>query len=113
MVSLANFENFGKMVSSVQDGKIVWCLLSTVAKLSGVFCPGCGCGVFGSPWQKILGVFWVWCLLSGSRFISANSCSHQLALKNGHYTCNSFIFYLAFSILIIVRGQVFLRAAGL
>ena len=31
------------MVSSVHGGKIVWCLLSTVAKLSGVFCPG---------WQK-------------------------------------------------------------
>ena len=31
------------MVSSVHSGKIVWCLLSTVAKLSGVFCPG---------WQK-------------------------------------------------------------
>ena len=26
-------------MSSVQGGKIVWCLLSTVAKLSGVFCP--------------------------------------------------------------------------
>ena len=36
---LANFENFGEMVSSVQSGKIVWCLLSTVAKLSGVFSP--------------------------------------------------------------------------
>ena len=31
------------MVSSVHGGKIVWCLLSTVAKLSGVFCP---------RWQK-------------------------------------------------------------
>ena len=40
MVPLANF---GEMVSSVHGGKIVWCLLSTVAKLSGVFC---------SPWQK-------------------------------------------------------------
>ena len=31
------------MVSSVQGGKIVWCPLSTVAKLSGVFC---------QRWQK-------------------------------------------------------------
>ena len=36
------------MVSSVHGGKIVWCLLSMVAKLSGVFCPGL---------QKL------WCLL--------------------------------------------------
>ena len=43
------------MVSSVQGGKIVWCLLSTVAKRCGVFC---------SPWQKMPGVFWVWYLLS-------------------------------------------------
>ena len=35
--------NFLMMVSSVHGGKIVWCLLSTVAKLSGVFCP---------RWQK-------------------------------------------------------------
>ena len=31
------------LVSSVHGGKIVWCLLSTVAKTCGVFC---------SPWQK-------------------------------------------------------------
>ena len=30
-------------MSSVHGGKIVWCLLSTVAKKCGVFC---------SPWQK-------------------------------------------------------------
>ena len=35
------------MVSSVHGGKILSCLLSTVVKLPGVFCPG---------WQKI------WCL---------------------------------------------------
>ena len=46
------------LVSSVHGGKIVWCLLSRVAKRCGVFC---------SPWQKMPGVFWVWCLLSGSR----------------------------------------------
>ena len=40
--------NFLIMVSSVHGGKIVWCLLSTVEKLSGVFCP---------RWQKM------WCLL--------------------------------------------------
>ena len=31
--------NFLIMVSSVHGGKIVWCLLSTVAKFSGVICP--------------------------------------------------------------------------
>ena len=31
------------MVSSVQGGKKMWCLLFTLAKLSGVFCP---------RWQK-------------------------------------------------------------
>ena len=42
-------------MSFVHGGKIVWCLLSRVAKKCGVFC---------SPWQKPPGVFWVWCLLS-------------------------------------------------
>ena len=36
------------MVSSVHGGKIVWCLLSTVTKLSGVFCP---------RWQKNVASF--------------------------------------------------------
>ena len=45
------------MVSFVHPGKIVWCLLSRVAKKCGVFC---------SPWQKLPGVFWPWCLLFGS-----------------------------------------------
>ena len=34
------FNKFEKIVSSVQGSKIVWCLLSRVAKWSGVFCPG-------------------------------------------------------------------------
>ena len=56
---LANFENFGKMVSSVQGGKIVWCFLSTVAKLSGVFCPRWQKGVvsFVHPGKKCLVFF--------------------------------------------------------
>ena len=46
-------------MSSVQGCKIIWCLLSTVAKLSGVFCP---------QWQKNVASFVhpgkkVWCLL--------------------------------------------------
>ena len=46
-------------MSSVQGCKIIWCLLSTVAKLSGVFCP---------QWQKNVVSFVhpgkkVWCLL--------------------------------------------------
>ena len=44
------------MASSVEGGKIVWCLLSTVAKLSGVFCPGWQKGVvsFVHPGKKCL-----------------------------------------------------------
>ena len=43
-------------MSSVQGGKIVWCLLSTVAKLSGVFCPQWQKGVvsFAHPGKKCL-----------------------------------------------------------
>ena len=53
------------MVSSVHSGKIVWCLLSTVAKLSGVFCP---------RWQKNVVSFVhpgkiAWCLLGLVSFV--------------------------------------------
>ena len=70
MVSLANFENFGKMVSSVQGGKIVCSLLSTVAKLSGVFCPEWQKGVvsFVHPGKTCLVSFGfgVFCLAPGT-----------------------------------------------
>ena len=77
---LANFENFGKngvfcpgwqnsLVSSVHSAKNVWCFLSTVAKRCGVFC---------SPWQKMPGVFWVWCLLSGSPVTLLQICEKTM-----------------------------------
>ena len=58
------------MVSSVQDGEIVWCLLSTVAKLSGVYCP---------RWQKNMVSFVypgkiAWCLLGLVSFGSGVFC---------------------------------------
>ena len=57
--------NFLILVSSVHGGKIDWCLLSTVAKLSGVFCP---------RWQKNLVSFFTlakiaWCLLGLVSFV--------------------------------------------
>ena len=52
--------NFLIMVSSVHGGKIVWCLLSTVAKKCGVFCSPCqnslvsfGSGVFCPTFDEI------------------------------------------------------------
>ena len=55
--------NFQIMVSSVQVGKIMWCLLFRVAKQFGVFCPG---------WPKVVVSFVTlvkiaWCLLSYNR----------------------------------------------
>ena len=52
-------------MTSVQGGKTVWCLLSTVAKLSVVFCPQWQKGVvsFVHPGKN------AWCLLGLVAFV--------------------------------------------